>query len=592
MLNSLFKKLSTYDVVMILSVIGSLSIALFTLFFIYSFGVNIPIADDWTFVPFAEMVLNNEPFWEFPNFLQHNDHRPIFPSLIFYLSILLTSWNFLYLMYFGWFLVAMSVVIIFYILKNTFPKLIWLIVPISAILFNIAQYENFLWAFTSVEWFIVSFSIIISVFSLSKIKENFLMIIPAMLFGTIATFSGIAGLLIWLIGIFTVFSLSTHKKIFLSIWIPASAFIFILYFYDFTPTSSFTEQNFDFLSIDGIKYFLSYLSNGLILKFEVIKISIGFVLLVGISIPVLFFIKKNNVYYNFIPWFQLGLTGFFSAGFATFGRFVDTGYIPARYITQSTFAQISALVILTVVIFLIYKNLKKKNHKKLFQIIIITLFVFMAFSLGSSYYIGWMKGSEWHDEKLSFLNCLQNQIYDFKCPSPDSWGFTNTIYDNSKILEKLNLVPFDNDVKIIPDPFLSDITWSKIDQFDHVIGKIELVKPGVSVKLLSNLTENSFVKQYGLLQVAGWAVIMGDHSDNVSVYVFVDDKIHSKAYYGILRKDLSDFGLGTRSFSGWSGMIDLNELQYGCHDLSIRILSDNTYAKILHDKKICVEDLL
>ena len=112
MLNFLSKKPFTYDPITIFSIIGSILIALFTLYFIHSFGVNVPLQDEWDFIPFAEIVLNDGPFWEYPNFWQHNDHRPIFPSLIIYFSILLTSWNFLFLMYFGWVLVALSVLII------------------------------------------------------------------------------------------------------------------------------------------------------------------------------------------------------------------------------------------------------------------------------------------------------------------------------------------------------------------------------------------------------------------------------------------------------------------------------------------------
>jgi hypothetical protein len=592
MLNFLSKKPFTYDPITIFSIIGSILIALFTLYFIHSFGVNVPLQDEWDFIPFAEIVLNGGPFWEYPHFWQHNDHRPIFPSLIIYFSILLTSWNFLFLMYFGWVLVALSVLIIFSILKETFPKLIWLILPISAIMFNIAQYENFLWAFTSVEWFLVSSSLTFSVYFLNKIKNNNLMIIPASIFGIIATFSGIAGLLIWFLGIFTVFSLSRNKKPFISIWILISTLIFIIYFYDFIPTSSFEGNNFEFLSIAGIVYFLSYLSNGLILKFEILKISIGFILFVGILTPVLFFIKKNNIYYNFIPWFQLGLAGFFSAGFATFGRFSDTGYIPARYITQSIFDQISALVILTVTIFLIYENLHNKNYKKILKIIFIMLFLFMAISLSSSYYIGWIKGSELHDQTLSFQQCLQNKIFEFKCPSPDNWALPNLVYSHAKILEKLNLEPFhDKPIETIPDHLLDNVSWNVMGSTTKVIGEIEIIKTDTRVKSLSSLPENIFIKQYGLLQIAGWADLMEDNVENTSVYVFIDDEVHSKAYHGILRKDLSDYGLGTRSFSGWSGIIDLNELTFGCHDVSIRILNDNLYAEILHDKKICIEDI-
>ena len=62
--------------------------------------------------------------------------------------------------------------------------------------------------------------------------------------------------------------------------------------------------------------------------------------------------------------------------------------------------------------------------------------------------------------------------------------------------------------------------------------------------------------------------------------------------HGFLRKDLDAFGLGTRTLSGWYGIIDPKELSSGCHSVSIRITNDNLYSEISLDKKLCKNNRL
>jgi hypothetical protein len=71
--------------------------------------------------------------------------------------------------------------------------------------------------------------------------------------------------------------------------------------------------------------------------------------------------------------------------------------------------------------------------------------------------------------------------------------------------------------------------------------------------------------------------------------VFIDNKIHTKAYYGQLRSDiLETYNEVTTRVSGWNGIIDLHELSYECHDVSIRLVIGNQYHEINSDSQICI----
>jgi hypothetical protein len=573
----------------ILIISGVSFFALHTLFFISFFGINVPISDDWHWIPFAEKALNGENFWDFDFFWEYGAHRPLFPNLVFLSSIYLTSWNFLSLMYFGWALVTVSVLITFQILRNTFPKLIWLIVPISAIMYNPAQYENFLWAFTAVEWFLVSSSLFLSIYFLNKIELSRYAIIPAIFFGIVSTFSGAAGLSIWFVGFYSILLQSTRRNSSFIIWIISGVSIFIVYFIGTTTSNVTGQYNPDMFSIFGVNNFLFYLSNGFVMKINFLRSFAGGGILILIIAPIIYFTLKKKHSHNLVPWIQFGLVGLFSAGFTVFGRFTYTGFIPSRLITQSVFAQISALVILTVGFYYLYS--RPDSNKKLILTIYIILFSIIILAFSSSYYLGYLEGSEWKEQHSVLLECLENSIFEFKCNNPENLNFHNVIFQYGPILRDLKLGPFSDNVQTLKSiPLLSDEEWKNMQKTLDAKGLIENIRIDQFNSIDYESNEYHLSDDDTLLQIYGWAIFEDQNIPVESIYVIVDDRVHSKADYGFLRKDLNSFGLGSRSFSGWYGIIDMKEISVGCHDLSIRIVHDIQYADINTENKLCKTD--
>jgi hypothetical protein len=571
-----------------LLIISGISIfIIYGFYFISILGVNVPYLDDWSFVPFVKIFLEGGVFWEYPNFIQHNEHRPIFPGLVILGSVLLTSWNFISLMYFGGILIVISIIVCYFLLQKTFPKILWIIIPISALMFNPAQYENLIWAFTANAWFLVFTGIFLSIFFLNKVQQKDKYIVFAIILGIIASFSEIAGLLIWPVGFLSILTLKNKKKKMLAIWSCATIMVLILYFTNFQTSSNIDEmKSLEFLSLDGLKYYLFYLSNGFIMKFDVLRLIAGGIILFSILVgPIILKYQKIEMV-KIIPWLQIGLVGLLGAGMSVVARLTTTGYIPSRYIIIAIFAHVAATVLITMILKNIYNNHKHNKNKKIILNLFFILILFGSIiALSSSHYIGWVKGDEWYQERIMGLDCLSNSQFEFKCPNLYTYQSPITPFTNAKILTELELGPFKNNkIEYSEDILLEQQNWSKMKNELEGFSKIE----SFLLPVLDNKEKNVVDKELKLMPIKGWGILKNGDEGIDSVYIVVDNKVHSKAVYGLLNKDIpTEISGSDRSFSGWSGVIDIDDLVGECHDISIRFVKENQYFETNSSIKLC-----
>jgi len=565
--------------------------ALHTLYFIYSFGVNAPIIDGWYLVPFAEMIMNGEHFWEFHTFWINAAHGTVFPNLVVVASVLFSSWNFIYLMYFSWILISISVIVTYFILKNTFPNAIWLIIPISAILYSPIQYGILLWGTAGVAWFMDATFMFLSIYFLNKINANRYFIFPAIACGIIATFSTAPGIVIWFVGFYSIYFQTKWKKSSLLIWSICLIIIVTIFIFIFSADSTIKKviDLEKIISTYGVTNFLFYLSHGIVLKIDMFRAIAGAFILISIISPFLYYIYKKKMEPRFIPWIQLGLIGIFISVLTLMGR---PGTFPSRYATMAAFDQIAALVIATIIAYFIYSKLSSVKKKRILIIIYVIIFSIFIFSLSTAYYFGWREGDQWESTNAEFLQCLLNPIFEFKCVSPSNFNLHNTVYKYAPILQDLNLGPFYNESRIPTEiPLLNEKKWENMRLTLTSNGNIENIRFDVSNELDQDLQKYEFIDKFDLLQIYGWTIFENQKYEVESIYIIVDDEVHSKAVHGFLRKDLQKYGLEERSFSGWQGIIDTKEIQIGCHDISIRIVSGNEYSELKSEKELCKVDI-
>jgi hypothetical protein len=538
------------------------------------------------------MIVNGEPFWEFHTFWINASHGLIFPNMIVVVSVLFSSWNFIYLMYFGWILISISVIVTYFILKNTFPNAIWLIIPISAILYSPIQYGILLWGTAGVSWFMDATFMFLSIYFLNKINTNRYFILPSIVCGIIATFSTAPGIVIWLVGFYSIYFQTKWKKSSLLIWSICLITIVSIFIFIFSVDSTI-KKAIDLekvISIYGVTNFLFYLSHGIVLKIDMFRAIAGAFILISVISPFLYYIYKKKMESRFIPWTQLGLIGIFISILTLIGR---PGTFPSRYATMASFDQIAALVIATIIAYFIYSKLSSVKKKRILIIIYVIIFSIFIFSLSTAYYFGWREGDQWESTNTEFLQCLLNPVFEFKCVSPSNFNLHNTVYKYAPILQDWNLGPFYNQNSLPTEiPLLNEKKWEEMKMTLTSYGNIENIRYNVSNELKQDLQKYEFKDKFDLLQIYGWIIFQNQKYTVESIYIIVDDEVHSKAVHGFLRKDLQEYGLEERSFSGWQGIIDTKEIEIGCHDISIRIVNGNEYSELKSEKELCKENTI
>jgi len=579
-------------------------LALQTLYYIHVYGVNTPHQDDWQFVPLAQSIKNGDPFWQLKEFVLYTDQRPIFPNLILLVNVVLTSWNVMYTLYFGWLLLALSIVPMYLILKKTDYRLIWLIIPIVALLFNTAQYTTLLMDLPSRQLFLTSLGIIFSVYFINRVQFQKAALLLAILFAIIASFSSILGLVSWIVGVLSLTIFDKTKKTPLIIWVSSAFVVFLMYSINYTYGHE-ANPIYPFGFLDSLQYILLYLSNGLIPKATfllVIKMIAGFVILSLIIGGPIYLRLKQKETKAIVPWIQFGLIGLFGA-LATAVTRADIEFPFSHYITIAVFSQISAVVIATMIFTQIHNGSSDIRKKKNVSIIFLIFIIITVSPLSVSYIWGWYAGFVWHEARYSELECLTNPIFDFNCSTKDK--NKDLVQKNAKILKELHLGPFanqDESLTYLQDPLLREENWGKMEENLEGFGAIEYVDS----EPIGSDEKIQVSKIKTLIDIVGYGVVFTDRSGIESkirelldltqrylrvdgAYVFIDNKIHTKVHHGVVRLDIDEtyFEVETRK-SGWNGIIDLRELSPECHDVSVRLVNGNQYYEITSEYQICI----
>lgn len=426
----------------VLIFLGAGFFAILALTFILFYGVNLPFWDDWNFVNIVVAAYDGEKFWEEKHFFNYVAHRFIIPHLILISIGLFFSWNLIYAMLFGWFFLIGSIVFLYFLIKEHNPQFKWLIIPISAILFSPLQYENFLWAHTSLAWFLTMCSITASIYFLNKKKTS----LPfAVTFAVIASFSTLLGLLIWPVGVISLF----RKTKSMTIWLSCMTVVFITYFFNYFSEKErvvdgilvkIISPRIQFETLftkDAYEYILLYLSNGLETNLYFLQLLSGVLILIVILTTIVWSFKKfRNDKNRLVPWIQFGLIGIFAAIMTELGRIGLRWGVPdtSRYITMSNFSLIAFIVIITIIIFGL--GWQKKNIQRS----IASVFLIFVIILSSSYYQGWIEGSNWHEARTMDLECITDSSREFKCPNV-FWRAEELVESATQLKER-NLGPF------------------------------------------------------------------------------------------------------------------------------------------------------
>jgi len=584
-IKSLFHKKSKIKNFIIFVSVFSLSLQ--ALLFIHLYGVNVPYGDAWEAVTFFELFFNDDSLWLYQIHLQHNEHRMFFPNLIFLVNAILTSWNVVTQMYLSWALVGISLVPIYLFLKKTKSNLVWLIIPISFLMYSPYQTENFLWGH-QIQWFLALASFLWSIYFLSIPKKVFF--ISAIGLAFVSSYSLMLGLLVWPLGFLNLLYLKNHKKKYLLTWLGCTAVAFSIYFYEFT----FPPGHPIILSSSNIDGYLAYVfaylgssfssawtGNGIIINiiYGIVFLSI---ILSGIFIH---FINKKKTRYNLVPWIQMGLFGFLSALITGIGRqsFGTEQALNSRYVTIDNIFLISALFFWFIII-LIYKDELKTFKKRIFVFSMISIFIiFGTVMLSTSYYEGWKSGENTFKNRTESLSCFSLPFeYDYRCKylyPPSKQHFLK----QANTLLSLKLGPFSdskNNFSYDHDPFFNIEKWDELKE-SAGFGSIESVNG-------ESIGDKKMVYLDGpTITMSGW--ILDKNKNKVdNVYLFIDDEPFLRIENFKPRNDIvNKLGSDADSRSGWEFTLFSAYFSENCHNVSIGSVVDEKKILIKTNAQIC-----
>jgi hypothetical protein len=197
----MFKKLFLAKKIRVILLIVHLIPLVGLLWFVATFGVDIPYWDQWELVNLFKTVAEHRA--TFQNFFsQHNEHRLLFPKLIFTILAFSSHWSIKLEFYSNIFL---AILLVLAIQKIAFDQTFehdrtfhLTSIFTSLLVFSLVQVENWLWGF-QLSWFLINLCLAIALLSLvNQTQPIWKKLFIAAVFCAIASFSSAHGLFTWL----------------------------------------------------------------------------------------------------------------------------------------------------------------------------------------------------------------------------------------------------------------------------------------------------------------------------------------------------------------------------------------------------------
>ena len=319
-------------------------------------GVDIPFWDHWdgTAPLFEKMADGSLRFADF--FAQHNEHRILFPRLIFFGLGRLTHWNVRAELFVIWFL---ALVCLFNIWQMTWrsgwkDSGFWILFSSSVLLFSPLSRENFLWGF-QIGFLLPLACVTACIWVATYVRPPFNFVFTIMLC-TVCTFSIASGLTSWLLAtplLMLAQTRSTSSKKWWTIWICAFLFEVCVYFYGYEKPAHHPSvwRSLSHPGSAGV-YVLIFLGSPFTFGTNVPPLSLGLgmggllVLLLLICAVYLWGNRHDrNLIGEALPWLMLSMVAVSAAVSTMIGR-LEFGPNQARASRYVTFAVMLPIALL------------------------------------------------------------------------------------------------------------------------------------------------------------------------------------------------------------------------------------------------------
>ena len=335
------------------------------LFFIRVYGVDLPLHDQWGRLPSVFYKASTSTLTFQDLFVQHNEHRILFPRLIMLaLAYLSSSWNVtLELLVSYGFSVITFILILILIWKDSLGLKSYTLKDIhllgistfvsSLLLFSTVQHENWLWGF-QLTWFLISMLLVGAVLSLAVFNKTGKLVYYLLghLLCLVASFSAAHGLLIWLacLPLFLSKDLPGRNKRALLIlgWLTDFMLCILIYFLGYVKPTAHPEIAFTFRQLPlSLDYYFNFLG-GVFGEndTEITPLIIGVIItLIGLFFAISFLKQSIEAREDYLPWLSLSVFTIAFSVITTIGRagFGSDQASASRYTTVTLLLLISLM---------------------------------------------------------------------------------------------------------------------------------------------------------------------------------------------------------------------------------------------------------
>jgi hypothetical protein len=508
--------------------IAALIPAFYIVYLISCYGVDIPYWDQWELVPLLGKMhagkLSLADLW-----VQHNEHRVLFPKMIMLLLAFLTDWDIICELYVN---VALGCLIFLFTimllrlsgLSRPSGEPYWLPIVFSLLIFSPVQFENWLWGW-QIQMFLNVLAGVAAVWSLARWPGQWKGIILSTPCAIVSSYSFNNGLLIWLAAS-VMFAQKGWKGKYIAVWFTAFLMTAAFYYYGYEkPSHHPSLQVFIHHPYDFIRYVLAYigaplgcLSFGLKTDIAICIALVATIMLVSSAIFV--YRSSKEDFSKLLPWMALAAYAFLSAlatGVGRVGLGAEQALAP-RYTTFSTLFIISSIAVFVSGIGLYKRTCGQLPEKGVIALSSLSTLLILSFVLSFSY--GRNEMIHWRNPLRSAAPCLKNaDTASEEClrkfyPNPE------IVRERVKILSSQKLSLFRNMFDKIIKGTPNGMSESRSTICDGFIDVVNGISPAPASLTISNT-----------LSVVGWMAISA--KDGVvpdAVFVTLSDENGIKIY--------------------------------------------------------------
>jgi hypothetical protein len=214
--------------------------ALAAFLYITIYGANVVFGDEFALADYLAALQART--LTFPMlFAQHNEHRILFPRIVLLATASLTHFNTKAEMYLYWLCLCgiCGLFLLAYVrLRGGGYRALFIFAPVSFILFSFRQWENLLWGW-QICWGMAALFVTLALYLLAVRSRVWLSFALAVVSGVVASFSVLAGLVVWPVGLVELAYLTRERPevrrfwLCCALWLLAGMAVFGVYFRGF-----------------------------------------------------------------------------------------------------------------------------------------------------------------------------------------------------------------------------------------------------------------------------------------------------------------------------------------------------------------------